>query len=54
MDGVYKDSVRASFTLAEKLLAGKMTKDAYVSQEELAATKRADLLNKMENYASQL
>lgn len=43
-----------SFSLAEKLVGGKLGKDAYVSQEETAANKRSDLLAKMETLASQL
>lgn len=44
----------ASFSLAEKLVGGKINKEAYLSQEDQAATKRVEMLNKMETLASQL
>jgi len=54
LDGQYKDSVSLSFTLAEKLVGGKLGKDLYVSQEEQAANKRSELLSKMDTIASLL
>lgn len=44
----------ASFTLAEKLVGGKMTKDAYLEKEVAAANKRSEMLQKIEALASQL
>ncbi|KAF6028879.1 RPN1 [Bugula neritina] len=38
LDGVYKESVAASSGQAEKLVAGKVTRDVYVKQEEQALT----------------
>jgi len=54
LDVSFKDSVSVSATLAEKLVAGKLSKDQYLSQEEQASNKRAEFLAKMETLASQL
>ncbi|KAK7490567.1 hypothetical protein BaRGS_00018170 [Batillaria attramentaria] len=48
LDGQYKDQINLAITLAEKLVAGKASRQQYLDSEAGVNTKREDIYQKME------
>lgn len=48
LDGQYKDQINLAITLAEKLVAGKVNRQAYLDTEAGVTSKREDVYQKME------
>mgnify|MGYP001791985603 CR=1 FL=1 len=54
LDATYKELVGTSAQLAERLVAAKLNKDAYLRQEEEASCKRSEIVTKIEVLSNQL
>lgn len=54
LDNSMRESLAASSVLAEKVVAGKMSKDQYTAQEDQADKSRKAILEKMDALANQL
>ena len=53
-DHQYKEQITNAYTLAEKLVGGKMGKSQYVENEKQIMDKRGEIYKKMEEISSSL
>ena len=53
-DHQYREQITTQVTLAEKLVAGKLSKQQYVENEKSIIAKREDIYKKMEELSTSL
>lgn len=54
LDTQHKDLIGVAIQYAEKLVNGKMQRQAYIDQDKANNTKREELIQKMENVRASL